>query len=438
MSLFFQYTTARGVQVLGLFAAIASSSQVYWHSRFYLIHSQRTIYCHCKSFYYSALKNLIPILQATTNTPSLHIISTQSFITLHIIASTSLVPFVPPGPTPASNSNKYKINNVLVPYLDGTPDSDRHLAPIYSLSHRLLAFASAPAGPDSSSPTGIASPAAQPRSRPTSGGFGGSQAELALKVGGSVLSGMKTLGGMAYSAAKSRVAPSPPPASQVDVRSSSTPRGLGGMFFSRSAPAASGGRHEQGTSFTMATGDNPSPVDLPLDVSVASNETQHSKSPSGYHITVLDLAPLSGLSTQPTLVTEFVALKRQHIVGIEFTGDGNSLVVSPEDGRVIRVFQIRPSLSVPRAIVEHEQDSPPSEPWHTYNLRRGRTHAVVEGVSMSQDGRWAAVGSRKRTVHIFAVNPYGGKADRKSHLDGRVRNVPELVGIFTRGWEPTY
>lgn len=379
-------------------------------------------------------KNLILISQSTVNPPSLHIISTQSFITLHVIASTSLVPFAPPRPTPASSSTKYNINNVLVPYLDGTSDLDRHPAPIYSLSNRLLAFASAPARPGSGSPTGTPTPPAQPRSRPTSGAFGGSQAELALKVGGSMLSGMKTLGGMAYSAAKSRVVPpSPPPASRVDVRSSTTPGGLGGLFFSRSAPAASGGRHEQGTS---TTGGNPSPADLPLDVSIASNETHRSRSPSGYHITVLDLAPLSELPAQPTLITEFVVSKRQHIVGIEFTGDGNSIVVSPEDGKVIRVFQIRPSLSAPRVIVE--PDNTPSEPWHIYNLRRGHTHAVVEGVSISQDGRWAAVGSRKRTVHIFAVNPYGGKADHKSHLDGRVRNVPELVGIFTLGWEPPH
>ena len=62
-----------------------------------------------------------------------------------------------------------------------------------------------------------------------------------------------------------------------------------------------------------------------------------------------------------------------------------------------------------------------------YNLRRGRTPAVVEGITSSDDGRWIAVGTRKRTVHVFAVNPYGGKPDNKSHLEGRVQNVSELV-----------
>ncbi|KAF8801837.1 hypothetical protein BYT27DRAFT_7114060, partial [Phlegmacium glaucopus] len=58
-----------------------------------------------------------------------------------------------------------------------------------------------------------------------------------------------------------------------------------------------------------------------------------------------------------------------------------------------------------------------------YTLRRGRTSAVVEGADWSKDGRWLAIGTRKRTVHVFPVNPYGGKADIASHLEGRVRNI---------------
>src|ERR1700733_7743977 len=44
-------------------------------------------------------------------------------------------------------------------------------------------------------------------------------------------------------------------------------------------------------------------------------------------------------------------------------------------------------------------------------------------------GTGAAVGTatRRRTVHLFAVNPYGGKPDHRSHLEGRVRNVDEVV-----------
>ena len=111
------------------------------------------------------------------------------------------------------------------------------------------------------------------------------------------------------------------------------------------------------------------------------------------------------------------------------------MVVSTEDGKVIRVFQVRPVASVLRGGSTGDSShngnggGGASEPWHIYNLRRGRTSAVVEGMKVSEDGRWVAVGTRKGTVHVFAVNPYGGKPDQRSHLEGRVVNVSELVSM---------
>jgi hypothetical protein len=118
-----------------------------------------------------------------------------------------------------------------------------------------------------------------------------------------------------------------------------------------------------------------------------------------------------------------MASKRQPIGNIDFTSDGNSLIVSTEDGRVIRVFQVR---LVP-AVLRGDAGRVAAEPWHVYNLRRGRTSAVVERINISEDERWIAVGTRHRTVHVFAVNPYGGKPDNRSHLEGRVQNISELV-----------
>jgi hypothetical protein len=66
-------------------------------------------------------------------------------------------------------------------------------------------------------------------------------------------------------------------------------------------------------------------------------------------------------------------------------------------------------------------------PWHVYDLIRGRTSAVEEAVECADDGRWVAFATRKRTVHVFPVNPYGGKPDHRSHWEGWVRNVDELV-----------
>ena len=66
-------------------------------------------------------------------------------------------------------------------------------------------------------------------------------------------------------------------------------------------------------------------------------------------------------------------------------------------------------------------------PWHMYDLHRGRTSAVVENLDWATDGRWIAVATQKRTVHIFATNPYGGQPDGQSHVTGRVCNPPKLV-----------
>jgi hypothetical protein len=62
-----------------------------------------------------------------------------------------------------------------------------------------------------------------------------------------------------------------------------------------------------------------------------------------------------------------------------------------------------------------------------YDLRRGRTSAVVEDLDWATDGRWIALATQKRTVHIFATNPYGGQPDVQSHIKGRVYNSSTLV-----------
>jgi hypothetical protein len=298
--------------------------------------------------------------------------------------------------------------------------------PIFSLSHRLLAFASSP--PLLDSPTNPS--ATQPRRPPPSSTFGVSQADFgnaAMTVGGTVLSGIKSLGGMAYSAAKARVGPGYP-SDQGAVRPSSSASGLSNLFFSRSAPTdsdhtrrASFSIHGTGSSYPQVTGSSQLPFEPIVTPHGASSP---SKSSAGSHVMILDLEPLlASPSSHPTLISQFMASKRQPISNIDFTSDGNSLIVSTEDGRVIRVFQVRPVPAVSRG----DAGRVASEPWHVYNLRRGRTSAVVERVNVSEDGRWIGVGTRHRTVHVFAVNPYGGKPDNRSHLEGRVQNVSELV-----------
>lgn len=52
---------------------------------------------------------------------------------------------------------------------------------------------------------------------------------------------------------------------------------------------------------------------------------------------------------------------------------------------------------------------------------------MVERHEWASDGRWLAIGSKNRTVHVFATNPCGGKTEEQNHLKGRVFNYTELV-----------
>jgi hypothetical protein len=174
-------------------------------------------------------------LQFITNAPSLHIPSSPSFETLHRFPSPSLVPFGPPAPL------KEATNIVSISDID-TGNATSHPRPISSLSRGFLAFTLTRS--DLLSRSSIV----QPRTPPTNN-LGFSQADLRnAAVGGSVLTGMKSFGEMAYSVAKPQVGPG-----YIDQRPamlSSSTSGLSNLFFSRSAPAASAGGHPRRGSVT--------------------------------------------------------------------------------------------------------------------------------------------------------------------------------------------
>ncbi|KAK0213164.1 hypothetical protein DFS33DRAFT_1248197 [Desarmillaria ectypa] len=267
------------------------------------------------------------IVISATNPPTLQVLTSSTFSTVHTIPSSSLVSFT----HTASASH-----------------------PIYTLSRRLLAYASLPPSPT----TAINNvPITPPKPIAT--------------TAKSVISGMKSLGGLAYSAALNK---------------------LGGdaKLVSRSAPAASGG------------GD----TDTLLQDDQVCTET-------GYYVTVLDLqagAPLA----------RFPAFKHSSISCLSFSPDGCSLLSVSKDGQVSRIHRLRPP---PNGI---SSVSILGAAQHVYDLRRGRTSAIVDNVEWSADGRWIAISTRKRTIHVFAVNPYGGAPDVESHMCGRVRNPESL------------
>ena len=302
-----------------------------------------------------------------------------------------------------------------------------------------------------------------------------------------MLSGVKSLGGMAYNAAaeyaRSSSGITPVTPASPRVRDSSTRpllstqggqpasamSGMSNLFFSRSAPAGTSGDHDHdhvnGHGHSHLRGATTTGDATPT--SEVEDGRDRNAFSSGFYVKVLDLRPLmnSCASSHPQMVTEFVATRHQPISHLAFTHDGNTLIVGPRDGQVVRVFQIRRAHvlrgvrdgieggcnkgvgsgkegksvvagaelgSVPVANwMQSPSSSEEDAPWHVYSLRRGRTSAVIQDMQVSPDGRWVAVGTGKGTVHVFAVNPYGGQPDLRSHMDIKIWNVDKPVRLLT-------
>ncbi|KAJ3997637.1 hypothetical protein F5050DRAFT_1568895 [Lentinula boryana] len=410
------------------------------------------------------------VVVSTTVPPALHILSSITFDVLHVIPTSDILPFChkPHGLSTSHLSSRPELPFMTIPETPPMP------APIFSVSGRLLAYASLPEGSTSLSASGV-----QPRTSSTLsnaavstasafgstlsaqlaslGGAGGassalgalggiSQADVgnaALKVGGSVLSGMKTLGGLAYKSAVAAATDSGPDSRmnrghQTSVSSGGRVAGLANRFFSRSAPAATSSSDNRDRRYSSS-----SIRSTGIDGYEAGKTTSN-----GYHVTVLDIASLTPVMSPttrtskpigpPPVVMHFVASKSQPVSSMRFSASGTSLLIAPRDGQTLSVYDIRiDPLSRLNETYEDRKDTSHGEskgtvsPLHVYSLRRGRTPAVIESADWASDGRWLAIGTRKRTVHVFAVNPYGGPSDVFSHTSGKVKNTTELPAMPT-------
>ncbi|KAH9853231.1 hypothetical protein C2E23DRAFT_884844 [Lenzites betulinus] len=408
------------------------------------------------------------IILSTSKPPTIHVISSCTLATLYTISSASLVPFTYPA---SSTTTTAKPNDVLssldIETLHASSASPR---PIYALSNRLLAYVSPLSSPAAGPPTSssasrghahTSTPVPPPE---THGqfklGLGMSQADLgtaAAKLGGSVLSGMKTLGGMAISAARAGVN------AAVTGEPVAAPRGggLGSMFFSKSAPAATGSPHEYQTtqdwrrrSLRMSP---PANFDVPFTASGAAGSfppTSPVLPPAGCQIVVVDLRTLlttlpADAEREPEVVARFKFPKPYPLSGLAFSADGTALALSSRDGHAVRVLQLRPAPRLARALsstdsalsTRHEQHAPTASSQPSahledsarlvYTLRRGRTSAVVEGMAWAHDRQWFGMSTQNRTIHVYAVNALGGNPDGASHIAGKVLNGQDLVSTAT-------
>ncbi|VDC01002.1 unnamed protein product [Peniophora sp. CBMAI 1063] len=344
------------------------------------------------------------IVLSTSNPTSITVLSACTFSVLHVISAPSLVPFFRPLPT----NNNAQDTSVLLPDIDPTaPPADHEPRPVFALSHRLLAFASTPPRSDTKPGGSITtSTINQADLRDTA-------LRVGTTIGTSVLSGMRSLGGMAITAARSRMAGPTAPMPAPPAR----------PFQSRSAPSRRAS------------------VDISDDVHLRGDPSSAAPVPTvgNAFVTVLDLRPLlHDDNGKPEGIAEWEPSQRAHVAALRFSEDGTQVVVVPEDGQTLPVFRLRPPSRAKRRVAQDTDSVMPEDgqPHHIYDLRRGRTSGHIEVVEPASDGRWVAIGSRKRTVHVFATNPYGGPADERSHVSGRVLNSLKLPPASTTSVAP--
>ncbi|KAF8332992.1 hypothetical protein F5887DRAFT_995039, partial [Amanita rubescens] len=433
------------------------------------------------------------IVISLTNPATLQIYSPTTFKPIYTISSSSLIPFAHSRGiysslasklfTTGGNNKNYEQSVFLG---QGQPEEQQsHPAPrpVFALSHRLLAYASPP------SLSSISGTQARPHRSPSCGS-GADLGNAAIKVGGSLLSGMKTLGGMALTAAKNHMMASSSPSSvnyyydsPANTAATTTAttleyarrqpsyahqqqQGGGHRKYVSISDSRSRGRRYSVTSMTSqdSTGrsysgseqahqTSASPV-VP-NVAIAEQQRQGSYCDDFG----LDAPPYGrtqhraagGGGGSPVVVAEWLTSRSQPVAGLKFSPDGCSLIVVPMNGQVSHVWQIRPSPGVLRisqiGVVGtgsgdgdlHSKSGRensgsggvgsgggPDVMVRMYHLHRGRSPAVIDDVAWAQDGRWVAIGSQRPTVHVFPVNPYGGKPDLRSHTKGKVINVNEL------------
>lgn len=153
---------------------------------------------------------------------------------------------------------------------------------------------------------------------------------------------------------------------------------------------------------------------------------------------------------KPERIGSYAVSDQQVVTNLKFSDDGTSIVTTVKEGQFAQVFRLAPKPKATRVSSYHvtvqddrhakpdlsHQYSVPDrddieKPQQTplYTLRRGRTPGVIEGIDWLSDGRWFAMGTRKRTIHVFALNPYGGPVDEATHLLGKVFNAAELVSL---------
>ncbi|CAI2179889.1 2623_t:CDS:2 [Funneliformis geosporum] len=284
-------------------------------------------------------------------------------------------------------------------------------APIFTLGPRLLAYAttSQPLESDGKKDGNL---------RDGDDLIGGSSAkyqDVAKGVAKEVVNGVKFLGDYGYQTLSAYFANASNSQSITQIKQSSS------MPINIPSPSPSNGYYYN--SITGSVGSNSSDNSNGFIATVNNGIEIDKENGTIGAIIIRNIGALSG-SKEPSIVAHF-APHNHHVGQLSFNPSGTLLFSTSVQGSKFHVFEI---------LGNHRRDRNHKSMKHMYRLARGYTYASVGegGVGWSGDSRWCAVASGKGTIHIFAINPYGGPTHIPSHISGLVKNVDEPYSLNTQ------
>ncbi|CAF1306694.1 unnamed protein product [Adineta ricciae] len=132
-------------------------------------------------------------------------------------------------------------------------------------------------------------------------------------------------------------------------------------------------------------------------------------------VTIVDTVKLFGASVHDERQNWIIAHFQAHtepIGHLQFNPSGHLLVTCDNGGHHFNVLEVRASpYRCTRTYIKH-----------LYTLFRGDTDCRVSHMTFTSDSRWLAVSTKRGTTHLFAINPYGGAVNVRTHTKTHVVN----------------
>ncbi|CAF0792024.1 unnamed protein product [Rotaria sp. Silwood1] len=132
-------------------------------------------------------------------------------------------------------------------------------------------------------------------------------------------------------------------------------------------------------------------------------------------VTIVDTIKLFGSSVHDERQNWIIAHFQAHtepVSHLQFNPSGHLLVTCDTSGHYFNVLEIQASpYRCTRTYIKH-----------LYTLFRGDTDCIVSHMTFTTDSRWLAVSTKRGTTHLFAINPYGGVANVRTHTKPYVVN----------------